>query len=125
MNNEEELNDISQALRSLASLCRHGLLHPKPHDFDDCADRIEKVMKRGRTVYVLTQINKTNYPCTEPQDIRNWVFVSTKAAREKMKELFDKAPDQEINELRYWDAFKNSDGYEIVWTIKRAKIDEG
>ena len=125
MNSNEELHDIAQSLRSWASLCRHGLIRPKSHDFDDCADRLEKTLKRGHTVYILTEIDRTNYPCTEPQDVHNWVFWSTAAARKKMKELYNKAPDQETNEIGMWSAFKNSGGYEIQWVIRRAKIDEG
>lgn len=128
---DNTIEDVAQALRSMASLCRHGLLCPEPHDFDDYADRLENYAnriefeKRGRTVYVLTEIDKTNHQCTEPQDVHNWVFSSTAAARKKMKELYNRAPDQETNEIGMWSAFKNSDDYEIQWVIRRAKIDEG
>ena len=130
MTNNEELNDISQALRSLASLCRHGLLCPEDHDFDDYAERLEKLAAKKKYVYVLTEIDKTNFPCTEPQDVSNWVFGTAKGAKNKMKNLFnatkyDSTHPFENEEIREWDAFKNSDDYEIIWVIRKVPFDEG
>ena len=41
----EGLNDIVEALHSLAMLCRNGELSPLPRDFDDYADRIKKAIE--------------------------------------------------------------------------------
>lgn len=40
----EGLNDIVEALHSLAMLCRNGELSPLPMDFDDYVDRIKKAI---------------------------------------------------------------------------------
>lgn len=130
MDKNEELNDVAQALRSIASLCRHGILSPEPHDFDDYAERLEKLAARKKYVYVLTEIDKTNFPCTEPQDVSNWVFGTAKEARNKMKILFNAMKYNsthpfENEEIREWDAFKNSDDYEIIWVIRKVPFNEG
>lgn len=122
---DNTIDDVAQALRSLASLCRHGLLTPEAHDLDDYAERLEKLTAKKKYVYVLTEIDKTNFPCTEPYDVSNWVFGSLAKARLKMHALFEEKQDEETNELHEWWAFKNSDEYEILWVIKRAKLDEG
>ena len=41
----EGLNDIVEALHSLAMLCRNGKISPLPRDFDDYADRIKKAIE--------------------------------------------------------------------------------
>lgn len=40
----EGLNDIAEALHSLAMLCRNGELSPLPRDYDDYANRIKKAI---------------------------------------------------------------------------------
>lgn len=120
----ETMGDIADNLVALAGLCDSGELTPCSHDYTDYAARIRKVIARERRkpLYVLTEIKKTNHPCTEPQDVTNWVFDNLARARSLMRGLYDNTPDQETNEFRKWDAFKNSDDFETIWTIKKVVL---